>query len=148
MFFDILKLLFGRKTLRQKDIISKEKLNNWKFEKQILQRELTIAEEKEELKQKKKEIKLPFSKIAMIVLFINSVILEAGVGWVTWNSINLAYATGGTPDFTPLVTLIGIIIGQTLSYGIYSYKSKAENVKGGITYELAMRNNDSDEAMG
>lgn len=144
MFFDILKLLFGRKTLKQKDIISKEKLNRWQTEKKILQREITIAEEKEEIKQQKKEIKLPFSKKLMIFLFLNSVLLEIGVGWVTWSSIHIAYATGGTPDFTPLVSLIGIIIGQTLSYGIYSYKSKAENTQGGIVFETTMKEYDKE----
>ena len=44
------------------------------------------------------------------------------------------------PDFPPLITLIGAVIGQTLSYGIYSSKSKAENTKGGIIYETAMAN--------
>ena len=35
-------------------------------------------------------------------------------------------------------------IGQTLSYGIYAAKSKAENTKNGIIYETAMANYQSD----
>lgn len=143
MFFDILKLLFGRKSLRQKDKISEQKLNRWQTEKKILQREVTIAEEKQEIKGKKKE--LSFSKKMHTILLINSFILELIVILVTIQSFHLAYITGGSPDFTPLVTLIGIILGQTVEYGIYSNKSKAENMQGGLTYELAMRENEKDE---
>lgn len=142
MFFDILKLLFRRKSLRQKDIISQEKLNRWQTEKKILQRETTIAEEKEKIKGKKKEIS--FSKKMHTILLINSFILELIVIFVTYQSFKLAFITGGTPDLTPLVALIGIIIGQTVEYGIYSNKSKAENTQGGITFELAMRENEED----
>lgn len=144
MFFDILKLLFGRKSLKQKDIISQAKLNNWQIEKRILQREEIIAKEKEGLKKRKKE--LSFSKKMHTILLINSFILELIVIFVTYQSFKLAFITGGTPDFTPLVTLIGIILGQTVEYGIYSNKSKAENTQGGITYELAMK--EDEEAKG
>jgi len=44
------------------------------------------------------------------------------------------------PDFSPLVTLISLVIGETISYGIYAAKSKAENTQGGITYDMAMKN--------
>jgi hypothetical protein len=46
------------------------------------------------------------------------------------------------PDFTPLITLLGSVIGETLSFGIYCAKSKAENTKGGIVYETALREYD------
>ena len=146
MFFDIIKLLFGRKSLRQKDKISEEKLKRWQTEKKILKREATIAEEKEEIKGKKKE--LSFSKKMHTILLINSFILELVVGWVTYKSFQLAFITGMNPDFTPLVTLIGIIAGQTLDYGIYSNKSKAENTAGGLIYDLTMLNRNDEEAKG
>ena len=140
MFFDIIKLLFGRKSLRQKDKISQEKLNRWQTEKEILQREVTIEEEKGEIKGKKKA--LSFGKKMHTILLINSFILELVVIFVTYQSFQLAFVTGGVPDLTPLVTLIGIILGQTVEYGIYSNKAKAENTQGGITYDLAMKNDE------
>ena len=44
------------------------------------------------------------------------------------------------PDLTPLITLIGAVIGETLSYGIYAAKAKAENTQGGITHDIALYN--------
>lgn len=139
MFFDILKLLFNKKTLQQKDKISKKYYEQWQLEKEILDREQTIKEEKYELKNRANKKKYPFSKFLMVFLFINFTILELFTGWVTIKSFSLAYAIGTMPDFTPLITLLGAIIGETLSYGIYSAKSKAENIKNGIIYEQAMQ---------
>lgn len=50
---------------------------------------------------------------------------------------------GMLPDFSPLITLISLVVGETISYGIYAAKSKAENTKGGITYETVMKNLES-----
>lgn len=82
---------------------------------------------------------LSWSKILLLVLFINFFILEIFIGGVTIYTFTVALAIGVMPDFTPLITLIGAVIGQTISYGIYVAKSKAENTKNGITYDLAMR---------
>ena len=142
LFLDICKILFGHHSLKQRDKISQEKLKRWQIEKQILEREQTILQEKEEFKQKKKEVKTPYAKKALNALLINSVIVEMGIAYVTYSSIQLAYTTGSPPDFGPLLALIPIIIGQTVSYGIYSNKAKAENVQGGIVYDLAMRNDE------
>jgi hypothetical protein len=46
---------------------------------------------------------------------------------------------GLLPDFSPLITLISLVVGETISYGIYSAKSKAENTQGGIIYDIAMK---------
>ena len=61
--------------------------------------------------------------------------MEIFIGWVTIKSFALADMIGMYPDFTPLITLIGAVIGETLSYGIYCVKSKAENTKDGIVYQ-------------
>ena len=151
MFFDILKLLFGQKSLRQKDNISKAKLNTWQIEKQILEREETIEREKIEIKNKRKENKYPYGKKMLNILSINFFLLEAGTAWVTWKSFQLAYLTGSPPDFTPLVTLIGIVAAQTISYIAYSNKAKAENVAGGIVFETTMleaRKDENNNAVG
>ena len=142
LFLDICKILFGYHSLKQRDLISQEKLKRWEIEKQILEREQSILPEKEELKQKKKETKIPYAKKTLTALLINSVIVEIGIAYVTYSSVQLAYITGSPPDFGPLLALIPIVIGQTVSYGIYSNKSKAENTQGGIVYDLAMKNDE------
>ena len=141
-FLNIHKILFEHYFLKQRDKISQENLKKWQIEKQILEREQIILQEKEEFKQKKKEIKTPYAKKFLTALLINSIIVEIGIAYVTYSSVQLAYVTGSPPDFGPLLALIPIIIGQTVSYGIYSNKAKAENIQGGIVYDLTIRNNE------
>ena len=117
----------------------------WDAEKPLIEIQNKIDEERKELKQEHKQIKFPScSKIFATFLFANFTILEIFTGWVTIKSFSLASTMGITPDFTPLITLIGAVIGQTLSYWIYSSKSKAENTQGGIVYEAAMAGIQSD----
>ena len=42
------------------------------------------------------------------------------------------------PDFSPLVALIGAVIGEVIGFAVYSLKSAKENTKNGIVYEQAM----------
>ena len=98
-----------------------------------------IKQEKKEIQMERNKIVLPaWSKLLLVLLFINFTALEIFIGWVTIQSFSLAFATGGSPDFTPLITLISLVVGETISYGIYSAKSKAENVAGGIVYDTTM----------
>lgn len=144
MFKKILKILFGKKSLAQKERICKLHSDIWQREKILLEKEQEIEEEKYKLKKRSWDLKLPsFSKLLLIFLFINFTILEIFTGWVTVNTFSLAYTIGVMPDFMPLITLLGAVIGQTISYGIYASKSKAENVIGGITYEMALKNFDN-----
>ena len=92
----------------------------------------------------RKKKKMPFSKKLLIFLFINFIILEIFTGWVTISSFTLAYAAGIAPDFAPFIALLGAVIGQTISYGIYCSKSKAENVKDGLIYDLAIMEKQSE----
>ena len=149
MFFDILKLVFNKRKLQKKEKITEKRYDQWQIEKEILDKEQTIKEEKYELTNRAKKKKYPFGKLLMIFLFINFTILEIFTGWVTINSFSLAYAIGTMPDFTPLITLLGAIVGQTLSYGIYCSKAKAENTCGGIVYDLALQENEcTDQPVG
>lgn len=97
------------------------------------------------MKQKKEKKKISYSKLLLTLLFVNFFLLEIFTGWVTIKSFSLAYAIETMPDFTPLITLLGAVIGETLSYGIYCSKSKAENTTGGIVFETAMRNLEDEE---
>lgn len=127
----------------KEDIDFQEKL--WLQSKPIKIRENKIEQEKKEINNEKKKIKLPsWGKLLLIFLFINFTALELFIGYVTMQSFSLAFAVGVMPDFTPLVTLIGLVAGETISYGAYCAKSKAENTQNGIVYELAMLNRQSE----
>lgn len=144
MFKKISNFIAVRKIRKKRE---KTKYNQilWDAEKPLIEIQNKIDEEKKELIQERNQIKFPScSKIFATFLFINFTILEIFTGWVTIKSFSLASTMGITPDFTPLITLIGAVIGQTLSYWIYSSKSKAENTQGGIVYEAAMAGIQSD----
>lgn len=138
---NFLKRFFELRKLRKykENINFQEKL--WLQLKPVLNRQNKIEQEKKEIINERHRIKLPtWSKLLLVFLFINFTILEIFVGWITVQSFNLAYTTGVLPDFTPLVTLIGAVIGQTLTYWTYCNKSKAENTEGGIVFQSMMNN--------
>lgn len=99
------------------------------------------------MKTKKEKKKPSWSKVLLLLLFINFFVIEIFIGWVTARSFTLAFDIGLTPDFSPLLALIGAVISETISYGVYCAKSKAENTKGGVIYDLAMKDQ-SDEIVG
>jgi hypothetical protein len=112
----------------------------WELSKPYIEIKNNIEKEKDELDlDDDQHKKITWGKFLLLFLFINFTILEIFTGWVTIQSFTLAYAIGMMPDFTPLITLLSLVLGETLSYGIYCYKSKAENIKGGIVYDLAMK---------
>ena len=140
MYYRLLKY-FGVRKLRRERLKTRYNQRMWEEEKPLIEIQNNIDKEKKELIGQRIQAKFPsWGKMLLIILFINFTILEIFIGWVTVKSFSLALATNMMPDFTPLITLIGAVIGQTLSYGIYSSKSKAENTKGGIVYETAMAN--------
>jgi len=138
-FYYIRKIKREKKRMRYKELL-------WSQLKPIQKRDNEIDKEKEELKiDKIEKQKVTWSKALLLFLFINCTILELFTGWVTIQSFSLAYAIGIMPDFTPLITLLGSIIGQTISYGVYCSKAKAENTSNGLIYEAAMYQMRQDE---
>ena len=131
--------LFKPKRLSERERDSDIKYRLWQREKVILEKDQEIAEDKYYLKQKFWNRKMPFGKVFLILLFTNFTILEIFTAWITISSIQLGYAINTMPDFMPFITLLGAVIGQTITYGIYSAKSKAENTAGGIVFETAMK---------
>jgi len=119
---------------RAKEITEEEA--KWEIEKENLKRRNKIQEEYDEL-VKSTHNKLSMSKKALIYLFISCTFIEIFTAWVTIKSISLAFAMGIMPDFTPLVTLIGTVVGEVIALGAYYAKSAKENTTGGITYESA-----------
>jgi hypothetical protein len=88
--------------------------------------------------EKKKHIQ--FSKILTLLLLFNFFIIEIFVGYVTFHSFKLAETMGTPVDFAPLLSFIGLTVGETLTYLVYNIKAMKENTQGGISYELAMAN--------
>lgn len=134
--------------LREKAMdIEEEK---WAEEKEILERQINLEEEKRALK-KKRLPKVSTSKLLIGFLFGNCTIIEIFTMWVTIRSFSLASEIAVSPDFTPLVTLIGAVISEVIGYAVYALKSAKENTMGGIVYEQAMAQqqmNDNGEACG
>lgn len=119
---------------KQKELELNKKI--WETERPLIEEQNKIKQEKKEVRRQSKH-KLSYSKFLLIFLFINFTLLEIFVGFVTVYSFSFALALGVLPDFTPLITLISAVVGETLSYGIYAAKSKAENTEGGIVYDSA-----------
>jgi hypothetical protein len=115
--------------LRELDIQREEE--RWTKEKDLIQRKQKIKEERKAIKAKK----IPTTtKLLIFFLFLNCTLIELFTGWATIKSINLTLVTGLSPDFTPLVTLIGAVVGEVIGFAIYAIKSTKENTENGINY--------------
>ena len=136
------------KILTRKQKKMEKRMARWEIEKSLLQEKEKIKLEKAVISKKEEKTKLAFGKLLLIFLFINFTLLELFTCGITLYSFSLAFAIGLAPDFTPLITLLGSVIGETLSFGIYCAKSKAENTKGGIIYETALKKIENEEAQG
>lgn len=132
-------------TKEERDITIKE--HRWQREKEVLERKYKLKQEKREFK-KQFLPKISTSKLLILFLFINCTIIELFTGFVTLKSLDLTTLTMATPDFTPLVALIGAVVSEVVGYAVYALKSAKENTAGGITYETAMRQIDEDKAKG
>ena len=122
-------------TKAEKEIVLQEK--QWEKEKSLQERKYKIKKEKRELKSLY-GFKLPTSKLLILFLFINCTLIELFTGWVTIKSLDLATLTMVSPDFTPLVTLIGAVVSEVIGFAIYAIKSAKENTEGGIIYDTTM----------
>ena len=60
--------------------------------------------------------------------------------------LSLAFVAGTMIDFTPLVAIIGAVVGEVFGYAIYSLKSTKENTVGGIVYDSVINNSDDKES--
>ena len=111
----------------------------WEQEKKAIKIQQQIHKERRKLLNP--FAKISFSKWLIFFLFLNCTGLEIFTAWVTVQTIQFAFATGAIIDFSPLVTLIGLVVGEVIGYGIYSLKSVKENTKGGIVYDSNIHNN-------
>lgn len=97
------------------------------------------------MKKKNVKNKMSTSKILIIFLFMNCTFIELFTCWSIIAMLSIAPNIGSI-DFSPLVTLIGTVVGEVISYGIYSAKAAKENTVGGVVFEtaLASKENNSD----
>lgn len=120
----------------------------WNASKGLLERREQVRKEKRALFGKKFKInKITTSKLLILFLFINCTLIEIFTGWATIKMLTIAMVTGLPIDFTPLVTLIGAVVGEVIGFAVYCAKAIKENTIGGIVYDKAMANND-EEAVG
>lgn len=128
--------------LDEKTLAREEK--DWAKNKQLLKRKIKIEKDKAKLRNSLKDkSKLTTTKLLILFLFLNCTIIEIFTGWATVQSLQLALQTGLAPDFTPLVTLIGAVVGEVIGFAVYAAKSTKENTCGGIIYDTAMQNNET-----
>lgn len=81
------------------------------------------------MKKKRRKKKVSFGKILMIAILV--ICLEI----VIYSEIAMIYLA----DLSALYALIGIVGSLSVAIWAYCEKSKKENTKGGITYDLAMK---------
>ena len=126
---------------------AEELMEKWEKEKPVLEADLKIDEERRNLRilYKGEAIKRTTSKMLIAFLFVSCSAIEIFTGIVTIKSFTLAEQLGMSPDFTPLITLIGAVVSEVIGFAIYAIKSLKENTKGGIVYDTAMQNNICEE---
>ena len=126
-------------SISEQDIRREER--RWAREKNLIKRKQKIDKEKRALKPKR----FTTTKIIMFFLFLNCTLIELFTCWTTVQSLAIAETTMMSPDFTPLVTLIGTVVGEVIGFAIYALKSTKENTVNGITYEMAMKQNNNND---
>lgn len=124
----------------RESILQQEK--EWKEDKQFLEKQKKILEEKKSFFKGKK---LSTSKKLILFLFINCTLIELFTAWVTIQSLALVHLTMMSPDFSPLITLIGAVVSEVTGFAVYSIKAAKENTKGGIVYDTAMKEYEMEE---
>lgn len=124
---------------------SKWKRRKWEEDKKILETVYQIDKEKRDLKQRYKPEagKKTTTKLLISFLFFSCTAIEIFTGYVTLRSFKLAEMTNMSPDLTPLITLIGAVVGEVVGFAIYVIKSTKENQQGGIVYDLAMKDREN-----
>lgn len=123
--------------LNEKKILKQEQ--EWEKEKTLLERKEKIKKEKKKFKNNK----ITTSKLLILFLFLNCSLIEIFTGWAIAKMLYISSLTGNAIDFTPLVTLIGAVVGEVLGYAIYSLKATKENTSGGVVYDMAIKDFDN-----
>lgn len=126
--------------LKEKDVLKDEWL--WEQQRVLLNRKYKIKQEKRQLKNKYR--RFTTTKLLILFLFISCTIIEVFTGWVTVQTMLLASTTGIAIDFSPLVCLIGAVVGEVFGFAIYSIKAMKENSQNGVVYMAAQHELDKE----
>lgn len=113
---------------RLKKLMLEEK--EWIQQKEILDKKKAIRDAKNEYRPK---LKISTTKLIMIFIFANCSIIELYSMWIMFV----------LADLSGLGSLITAVVGETISFAVYAYKSTKENTQGGIIYEKMKMNNTS-----
>ena len=125
---DLKERLVYRKYLK-----AKREAKLWEKEKVSCETLEKIREEKYNIK--KNRIKLSTTKRIVAFLIINFTIVEA---YSLWVMVKLQ-------DLSALSVLVTSVIGEVIAFAIYALKATKENTKGGITYDLALQNEEQSQ---
>ena len=104
-------------------------------------KEIARQGELKKMKQEERDLKRSFrpkrkintSKAALWYMMIMCTIIQIYSLVAMWHFM----------DLSPLTALIGATVGEVFAYWAYSLKAGKENCEGGITYEMALRNEDN-----
>lgn len=83
--------------------------------------------------------KISTSKLLIAFLFVNCTAVEIFTGWAMVKMLSIALITGLSIDFTPLVALIGAVVGEVFGYAVYSLKAMKENTVGGLVHDTVLK---------
>lgn len=136
-------MLFGK--INEKKLTKEEQM--WEKEKSKIERKQKLEADKKSTLQKQKR-KISTTKLLIAFLFINCTLIELFTGWAIIQSIQLAAIMAISPDFSPLIALIGAIVSEVMGFAIYAIKSTKENTKNGIVFETTMAHIDDNNADG
>lgn len=109
---------------------------NWEIQRLNLKKENHIRNDYNKIRNKN-PFKITTGKLAMWLLLALCALVIIFTSWITIKEFALARELGLMPDFTPLATMIGAILGAAIDVAAYFAKSAKENTKGGITYQAA-----------
>ena len=98
----------------------------WKLEKQILEKKQQIKKEKAELLREEK--KVTTTKKLVTYLFVCATAIQLFTGYLMIVQIQLLkQGVIVTLDTSPLISLIGAVVGEVMVFAVYAIKSFKEN---------------------
>ena len=130
--------------LKQKWEHLQAKERKWRKKKKYLEKKRNL--QKDKISTYGFQLHLPStSKLFTFFLFLNCTFVEIFTCYVTILNIETAKELATTPDLSPLMTLIGTVVGETIGFAIYAIKAAMQNCQGGVVYAMATTNQTNDE---
>ena len=126
-----------------------KQIERWEEQKPILMAKQDLEEDIQIVKNRKKPPKaqrqrLTTTKFLMLFLFISCTAIEIFTMYAIIKGMNMGFGI----DFTPLTMLISAVVAEVIGFSVYSLKSMKENTKGGIVFQKAMLEQESQESEG